>query len=40
MGIWSIFATSTRSRVEREDSGGVVKPIWLLTMTWIVPPRR
>ena len=24
--------------VERPSSGGVVKPIWLLTMTWSAPP--
>jgi len=24
--------------VKRYSSGEVVKPIWLLTMTWMVPP--
>jgi hypothetical protein len=26
--------------LERASEGGVVKPIWLLTITWIVPPTQ
>jgi hypothetical protein len=33
-----VLATSVQYRVERASSGRVVKPIWLLTTTWIVPP--
>ena len=35
-----IFATSVQYSLDREYSGAVVKPIWLLTMTWMVPPTR
>ncbi len=35
-----ILATSVQYSLEREYSGAVVKPIWLLTMMWIVPPMR
>ena len=35
-----IFATSVQYSEDRESSGEVVKPIWLLTMMWIVPPVR
>ncbi len=35
-----IFATSVQYSEDRECSGEVVNPIWLLTMMWIVPPVR
>ena len=35
-----IFATSVQYSEDRESSGDVVKPIWLLTMMWMVPPVR
>ena len=35
-----IFATSVQYSLDRECSGEVVKPIWLLTMMWMVPPVR
>ena len=35
-----IFATSVQYSLDLENSGAVVKPIWLLTMTWMVPPTR
>ena len=35
-----IFATSVQYSLDREYSGAVVKPIWLLTMMWMVPPTR
>ena len=35
-----IFATSVQYSLDRECSGDVVNPIWLLTMMWIVPPTR
>ncbi len=40
MGAPTIFATSVQYSEERESSGEVVKPIWLLTMMWMVPPVR
>ena len=33
-----IRAMSVQYRVERESWGTVVKPIWLLTTRWRVPP--
>ena len=38
MGICSILATSVQYVDERAFSGPVVKPIWLFTTTWTVPP--
>ena len=35
-----IFATSVQYSEERECSGEVVNPTWLLTIMWIVPPVR
>ena len=35
-----IFATSVQYSLDRESCGEVVKPIWLLTMMWMVPPVR
>ena len=35
-----IFATSVQYSEDRESDGEVVKPIWLLTMMWMVPPVR
>ena len=35
-----IFATSVQYSEDRESHGEVVKPIWLLTTMWIVPPVR
>ena len=40
IGDWIIFATSEQYGPERECTGLVVKPIWLLTMTWMVSPMR
>jgi hypothetical protein len=40
MGHSSILATSVGYGVERASFGLAVKPIWLLTMTWNVPPVR
>lgn len=40
MGAPIILATSVQYSLERECSGAVVKPIWLLTMMWMVPPTR
>ena len=39
-GPWMTFATSLGYGVKRNASGGVVKPTWLSTMMWIVPPVR
>jgi hypothetical protein len=39
IGAWSIFATSVQYGVSARRRR-VVKPIWLLTTTWIVPPVR
>ncbi len=33
-------ATSVQYIDEREDAGAAVKPTWLLTTRWIVPPVR
>ena len=38
IGAWIILATSLQYVVDRESTGEVVKPIWLFTITWIVPP--
>ena len=35
-----IFATSVQYSDDLASEGEVVKPIWLLTMMWIVPPVR
>src|SRR5690242_20782478 len=35
-----IFATSVQYSDDLASEGDVVKPIWLLTMMWIVPPVR
>ena len=35
-----IFATSVQYSDERECSGAVVKPTWLFTTMWTVPPVR
>ena len=40
MGAWIIRATSVEYSEEREYSGAVVNPTWLLTTTWIEPPVR
>ena len=40
IGAPTIFATSVQYSVDREFSGAVVKPIWLFTTMWIVPPVR
>ena len=40
IGAPTIFATSVQYSDDREYSGAVVKPIWLLTTMWIVPPVR
>ena len=40
IGASIIFATSVQYCVERASAGSVVKPIWLFTMRWIVPPMR
>lgn len=34
------FAMSVEYSVERLFSGAVVKPIWLFTTMWMVPPTR
>ena len=40
-GASTIFTTSVQYSVERASRvSEVVKPIWLLTMTWTVPPVR
>ena len=38
IGTSIILATSVQYRVERPSLGAVVKPIWLFTTMWIVPP--
>ena len=38
IGASTPFAKSEGYGEERENDGLVVKPIWLLTMTWTVPP--
>ena len=40
IGACTIRATSVQYSDERDDAGEVVKPTWLLTTTWIVPPVR
>ena len=40
IGAWIIRATSVQYVDERDDDGEVVKPTWLLTIRWIVPPVR
>ena len=40
IGACTILATSVEYSDERAASGGVVKPSWLLMITWIVPPTR
>ena len=40
IGAWIIRATSVEYCELRELLGAVVKPTWLLTTTWIVPPVR
>ena len=40
IGACTLLATSVAYVDERADSGPVVKPIWLLMTTWIVPPVR
>ncbi len=40
IGAWIIRATSVAYSDERDDDGDVVKPTWLLTTTWTVPPVR
>ena len=40
IGAPTILATSVQYSAEREYSGAVVKPIWLLTTMWMVPPVR
>ena len=40
IGACTIRATSVQYSDEREEAGEVVKPTWLLTTTWIVPPVR
>ena len=38
IGAWIAFATSVQYGDERLERGSVVKPIWLLTTRWTVPP--
>ena len=38
MGMSKPLAMSLAYRVERLSSGSVVKPTWLFTMMWMVPP--
>ncbi len=40
IGAWTILATSVAYTDDRASSGAVVKPSWLLTTTWMVPPTR
>ena len=40
IGAWMVRATSVAYVEERLAAGDVVKPTWLLTTTWIVPPVR
>ncbi|GAP54760.1 hypothetical protein AHiyo6_13250 [Arthrobacter sp. Hiyo6] len=39
-GAWIILATSVEYVDDRDEEGAVVKPTWLLTTTWMVPPVR
>ena len=38
IGALIAFATSVQYVEERDSDGAVVKPTWLLTTMWIVPP--
>ena len=40
IGACTIRATSVQYSDERDDAGEVVKPTWLLTIRWTVPPVR
>ena len=40
IGAWIILATSVQYSLDRDDSGAVVKPTWLLMITCMVPPVR
>ena len=40
IGAWTILAISVQYGPERDWVGRVVKPIWLLTTKWMVPPMR
>jgi hypothetical protein len=40
IGACTIRATSVQYIDERDEAGEVVKPTWLFTITWIVPPVR
>lgn len=37
-GMSTIFPTSAEYRDDLPDAEGVVKPSWLLTIKWMVPP--
>lgn len=38
MGTLKALPRSEQYVVDRESTGSVVKPTWLFTMTWMVPP--
>ena len=40
IGHWIDFAMSVQYSPEYACAGVVVNPIWLFTITWIVPPVR
>ena len=40
IGAWIIFATSVQYSLDRDASGAVVNPTWLLMITCRVPPVR
>ena len=40
IGAWIIFATSVQYSLDRDASGAVVNPTWLLMITCTVPPVR
>ena len=40
IGACTALAMSVEYSELRADSGGVVKPSWLFTITWMVPPTR
>ena len=40
IGAWITRAASVAYTLERLESGDVVKPTWLLTIRWMVPPVR
>ena len=40
IGAWMFLAVSLGYCVKRHCDGSAVKPIWLFTITWIVPPVR